>query len=170
MGDQNTLFTGFRISKHLQQNLITEIWDRFHVTHFSVVFLSCLVNETKWLLEKLPCSSWVWPSGLCSSRVWRSALFMYCMFWHGTRGLRQNNNINQQKEKGFKQNIRLPTNIYTTDTGTCISLVGKTQHCKSNALTELLCPLLYSQGSLGNWYVYLYFFCFFEFVHVTGTF
>lgn len=79
-------------------------------------------------------------------------------------------NKKKKEKKGFALNIRVPTNIYTTDTGTCISLVGETQHCKSNAFTELLCPLLYFQGSLGNWYVYFNFFCFFEFVHVTGKF
>lgn len=78
----------------------------------------------------------------------------------GDSGKNNNNNKQKEKKKGFAQNIRVPTNIYTTDTGTCISLVGKTQHCKSNAFTELLCPLLYFQGSLGNWYVYLYFFSF----------
>lgn len=81
--------------------------------------------------------------------MWPSALFLHCMFGHGTGGLRQKSKEITKREK--KQNQRVPRNIYTTDTGTCISLVGETQHCKSNAFTELLCPLLYFQGPLGNW-------------------
>lgn len=49
--------------------------------------------------------------------------------------------------KGKRVCTGVPTNIYTTDTGTCLSLVGETQHCESNAFTELMCPLLCSQGS-----------------------
>lgn len=69
-------------------------------------------------------------------------------------------------QRGLKLNYKQKDNriseflqIFTRqDTGTCISLVGETQHCKSNAFTEHVCPLLYFQGSLGNWYVYFYFF------------
>lgn len=78
----------FQVTKHhvfliigdIEQKLLTEICEKccrmFRVTRFSVVFLSRFVNENEWQWR-----SWIWPS----------ALFMYCMFWHGTRGLRQNN-------------------------------------------------------------------------------
>lgn len=59
------------------------------------------------------------------------------------RKLDKNNN----KTEVLHRNPRVPTNIYTIDTGTCISLVGETQHCESNAFTELFVSLIVLPGS-----------------------
>lgn len=53
----------------------------------------------------------------------------FLVFWHGTMGPR----ANQQTNKTGHQFQRIFTR---QETGTCISLVGETQHCESNAFTE----------------------------------
>lgn len=117
----------------------------------SHLFPHCLVNETQLLLEKrvlLESGRLLFLCTACSDMAHRDS---------GKKKKKKRKRY-VGKENGFALNIRIPTNIYIIDTGTCISLVGETQHCNSNAFTELLCPLLYFQGPLGNWYVC---FCFF---------
>lgn len=99
------------------------------------LYKSCLVNETEW-----------------NDAVLGSGLLLSLCSDMAQRGLKQNY---KQKDNRISEFLQIFTR---QDTGTCISLVGETQHCKSNAFTEHVCPLLYFQGSLGNWYVYFYFF------------
>lgn len=103
-----------------------------------------------------------------------SAFFMYCMFRHGTGGLRQkqsnhinnNNNINNiiTKRKKVLHRISEFLQIFTRQIQALVYLwlekpnIARVMHSQSFCV-----PLLYFQGSLGNWYVYFYFFCFFEF-------
>lgn len=91
-----------------------------------------------------------------SDAAFRFVYVLHVWTWHTgaqakIKRINKKEKKNKEKKTGSAQNIRVPRNIYTTDTGTCISLVGETQHCKSNAFTELLCPLLNFQGPLGNW-------------------
>lgn len=118
----------FQHWKNTLHNFAARIYDIFQ--SFFSTEVSLLNNSKPNAGERVCCpQTWFLPSTRCD-------------------GAQRRREHTKQTEEGVRP-------IFTRqETGTCISLVGETQHCESNAFTERACPFWYSQGSIGNWYIF----------------
>lgn len=130
-------------------------------------------------------TAWVLDVAFCFLYV------LHVLTWHKGDSGKNYNYINLKKERKMNKKERKRKRFCTEYQSSYKYLHHRYRHLyifgwrdptlQSNAFTELLCPLLYFQGSLGNWYVYYLFLFFFLFlffsvssvslfVRVTGKF